>query len=573
MSAPELSVVVPTHDVGLWLGELLSSILDDQPETLDLEVIVVDDASSDDTREVAQRHADRDPRVRVVASPGTGGGQARNHGASLARGRFLAFADGDDLVPRGAYAAMVAKARETGSDMVVGRFFKFFSDRVWWPVRAWPAFEAERTGVTLDEQPSLVRNRACWNRVFARDFWEREALTFPDATRSNDIVPMVRALLAARIDVVTDTVYMYRDRPGPGSMTARSMSAAGIISYLEQELECARLVQGAGSRALAEEYASLVVGADGWTAIARALGGMSALEGEEAAAELEPAWRLVTELLDVIGRDATAGVLAGARPHVRWGWQLVEARAWAAAAALGGGGRGWEGRPFDDVLDALDAVVGTGLVAPDELAPDLAAALFERPVDQYPAPAEMLCLVEKYRDLLAMAGADERVERLLAALDTDREVAERLLTSYGELVSATSIDVENGRVCARLALADPGAEVEIVLAGDGGVVRPRVRRDPAEPGVVDISVPGVRLGAGVWHLRYTGPSGEGPVSVPGRAVAESSRPGNGSRLGVVYVGGRSRHGVEAGPMPRSLARRAAAKAKRVLRDGARRAAR
>ena len=86
----------------------------------------------------------------------------------------------------------------------------------------WPAFDEERTLVRLAEAPSALRNRACWNRVFRRDFWDSAGISFPDASRSNDIEPMVHALTTARFDVVTETVYVYRDRPGPGSMTATS---------------------------------------------------------------------------------------------------------------------------------------------------------------------------------------------------------------------------------------------------------------------------------------------------------------------------------------------------------------
>ncbi|HEY9392880.1 MAG TPA: glycosyltransferase family 2 protein, partial [Nocardioides sp.] len=296
MATPELSVVVPTHDVGLWVGELLSSILEDQSTPADpvaLEVIVVDDSSTDETFEIAEAYAARDPRLTVVRSPGKGGGQARNHGVSLARGRFLAFADGDDLVPRGAYAAMLRKTRETGSDMVVGRFFKLFSDRVWWPVRAWPAFDEERTLVTLADAPSALRNRACWNRVFRRDFWDAAQISFPDASRSNDIEPMVHALTRARFDIVTETVYVYRDRPGPGSMTAKSHSPAGIISYLEQELRCARRIVALGDPKVLAEYASLIFDADGWMAIVRALRGMSVIDP----VALDPARALITELV------------------------------------------------------------------------------------------------------------------------------------------------------------------------------------------------------------------------------------------------------------------------------------
>ncbi|WP_146842831.1 glycosyltransferase [Cellulomonas composti] len=266
--APLISVVVPTHDVGLWIDECLTSILVDQD--VPLEVIVVDDDSKDDTWERLTAWAARDPRVRALRAPGVGGGQARNFGVEQARGPWLAFADGDDLIPRGAYAAMLAAARESGSDLVVGDFLKFSALQTWSPTARWTGFADRRSGVTLAEHPTLVRNRACWNRLFRADFWRESGIAFPSVPRSNDVVPMISALVAARsIDVVPDVVYLYRDRPGGTSMTAQASSEVAVVSYLSQELLCARLLGAVGQDQIDAAYWPMVLDSDGWVHLRR----------------------------------------------------------------------------------------------------------------------------------------------------------------------------------------------------------------------------------------------------------------------------------------------------------------
>ncbi|MCR6690546.1 glycosyltransferase family 2 protein [Cellulomonas sp.] len=292
-TGPDVSVVVPTHDVVDWIDECLTSLLEDQDVAL--EVVVVDDASRDGTYERALERAAQDPRLRVVRNAGVGGGQARNHGVALARGRYLAFADGDDIVPAGAYAAMLASARRSGADLVVGDFYKFSAAESWRPAARWPLFERALQGTTLAATPSLIRNRACWNRLFRRDFWTDAAIAFPSVPRSNDVVPMVTALTAARsVDVVRDIVYLYRSRPGTTSMTSRASADDSVSSYLSQELLCAELVGAVPSAELARTYWSMVLDADGWVHL-RTFARSVAANGADPASQV-PA--LVRQLLD-----------------------------------------------------------------------------------------------------------------------------------------------------------------------------------------------------------------------------------------------------------------------------------
>jgi glycosyltransferase involved in cell wall biosynthesis len=87
-----VSVVIPTHNFGRYIEESVASVL--AQDVAGLEVIVVDDGSSDDTAERLARI--RDPRLRTIRLEHVGVGAARNHGLSVARGRYLAFLDADD---------------------------------------------------------------------------------------------------------------------------------------------------------------------------------------------------------------------------------------------------------------------------------------------------------------------------------------------------------------------------------------------------------------------------------------------------------------------------------------------
>src|SRR6478735_2326325 len=83
-------------------------------------VVPAYDVSPDSSGEIAESYAVRDPRVRVVHTPNQGLGAARNEGLRHVTGDLLLFADSDDVVPPGAYAALLKQLTRTGADFVTG---------------------------------------------------------------------------------------------------------------------------------------------------------------------------------------------------------------------------------------------------------------------------------------------------------------------------------------------------------------------------------------------------------------------------------------------------------------------
>ncbi len=287
---PLVTVVVPSYNVAPWVTECLRSVL--RETRIDLEVILVDDHSTDATVALASEISAVDDRLIIVTSPGSGGGQARNIGARMARGQYIMFCDADDIVAPGGILRLLQAAIVSDADMVVGNFLKFSANRTWSPTERWALFTQRREGITVRDVPDLIRNRACWNRLFARRFWEEEAIRFPTVPRSNDIVPMTIAITRARrIAIVPETVYLYRQRPGNGSMTAQATSSVGTVSYLGQEAICRALISAMGDETVSAVYWAMVLDSDTWVQARRyvshvANGGERSLEVEAYIGEL-----------------------------------------------------------------------------------------------------------------------------------------------------------------------------------------------------------------------------------------------------------------------------------------------
>ncbi|MBE6469090.1 MAG: glycosyltransferase family 2 protein [Coriobacteriaceae bacterium] len=119
--APVLTIAVPSYNVEAYLERGLASYDDDRLEG-GLEVIVVDDGSTDGTCALAQRYAARRPAVfRIISKTNGGHGSAVNAGLAAARGRYFRVVDGDDWVSTDGLAALIDELRELDADLVVDR--------------------------------------------------------------------------------------------------------------------------------------------------------------------------------------------------------------------------------------------------------------------------------------------------------------------------------------------------------------------------------------------------------------------------------------------------------------------
>lgn len=124
-NAPVVSVVIGAYNAENFIEETLASVLD-QTLSEPYEVILVDDGSTDATASIAERFADRDPRVRLVHKENGGSASARNAGARAARGEFLAILDADDRCHRDRLRRLLQAFRDDPTLDVVGSWARLF---------------------------------------------------------------------------------------------------------------------------------------------------------------------------------------------------------------------------------------------------------------------------------------------------------------------------------------------------------------------------------------------------------------------------------------------------------------
>lgn len=163
---PKVSVVIPVYNTERYLARCLESVLG-QTER-DLEIICVDDGSTDGSPEVLAQLARRDPRVRVLRQENKRQGAARNAGLAVALGDYVMFVDSDDWIPPDAVAKFLAVAEASGAPVVASG--DYLKDR-----RPEPSPQPARWTLKRSPLEDMIADRKLRSTV-CNKLYRREAL-------------------------------------------------------------------------------------------------------------------------------------------------------------------------------------------------------------------------------------------------------------------------------------------------------------------------------------------------------------------------------------------------------------
>ncbi|WP_327400646.1 glycosyltransferase [Streptomyces sp. NBC_01288] len=227
-----VTVVVAAYNASATLDRALRSALNQTHRTV--EVVVVDDASTDGTLAVAQGYARRDPRVRIVARPQNSGGVGapRNNGIECASGQYLTFLDADDELPHKACETLLASALATGAEITAGRALRVNLAKdettVWQP----QLYGTDRT-VTggLTAMPELFDDPIAAAKLYRVDFLHHNGIRFPEGVYFEDTYfSTVAGLCARSVTLLAAPVYrwMWERETDTPSITNRRGELRGI---------------------------------------------------------------------------------------------------------------------------------------------------------------------------------------------------------------------------------------------------------------------------------------------------------------------------------------------------------
>lgn len=233
---PCVSIIVPVWNGERYLSQCLSSVL--AQTYSNFEVIIVDDGSTDGTRDIANALARSDPRVRCHRQTNHGDGVARNIGVSCSRGAFVFFADADDLVHPRALEILYAMQVRSCADMVIAGYQRVAEDFVLPDCTLCEELSVLPGMLVLGPFSGLRHmvagqlRSAVWGTLYTRKIFDE--VSFPEVRCASDLFFTQRAVIASRKTVViSDLLYYYRQNPG-SIMNSASQSRLHTIEGMQQ---------------------------------------------------------------------------------------------------------------------------------------------------------------------------------------------------------------------------------------------------------------------------------------------------------------------------------------------------
>ncbi len=213
----KVSIILPVYNGERHLTACLEAI---SGQTLDdMEVICIDDGSTDLTAHILKHQASKDPRFRVVHSPRCGQGAARNRGLQMARGEYVGFVDADDLISPKMYSRLYQAAQHHDSHMAMC-FTQPFHDKTQQLISL-QYYDHEKklllkSGLSCLKKKHILAlipyiSMVCWNKIYQRQWLINCGATFDHAKKYEDLPFSFKALMNTNgLAIAGEELYYYR---------------------------------------------------------------------------------------------------------------------------------------------------------------------------------------------------------------------------------------------------------------------------------------------------------------------------------------------------------------------------
>ncbi len=235
---PDISIIVPIYNVEEYLEECLDSIINQSKDNL--EVIMVDDGSTDSSGEIAKEYEKSYPNFHYYYKENNGLGCARNYGVQFAKGKYIAFLDSDDIVTSGAYEKMFTLAEKNSSELTICNVARFNSEKAWGSDLHKRIFNGIDSCTHITKNHNLIFDTTSWNKLILRSFYLEKGFEFPENILYEDIpvtIPMHYS--ANNVSVVTDVGYLWRVRDGASKSITQNTSS---MENLTDRIKVIRMV-------------------------------------------------------------------------------------------------------------------------------------------------------------------------------------------------------------------------------------------------------------------------------------------------------------------------------------------
>ena len=237
----KVTVVVPVYNVSAYLRKCLDSLTG---QTLpEIEILCVDDGSTDDSPRILQEYAKKDPRVRILSGPNGGYGKAMNRGIDAARGLYIGIVEPDDYVDERMFEDLYICASENDLDLVKSDFYRFVTlpsgeEKLTYE-KTDPAGKVYGRLLCPAEDPSLLRLMLnTWTGIYKKAFLDQYSIRHHETPGASfqDNGFFFQTFVHARRAMVLDKAYYKNRRDNPGS----SIKSTQKVYCMNQEYDFIR---------------------------------------------------------------------------------------------------------------------------------------------------------------------------------------------------------------------------------------------------------------------------------------------------------------------------------------------
>lgn len=225
----KVSIIIPIYNSQKYLRRCLDSILVQQIK--EIEVIMVDDGSTDASAEICMEYKQKDYRFAYSYKKKKGVSAARNRGISIAKGEYIAFVDSDDTVEKNMFEKMYCSAKDNNSDICICDYYRVIgSERL-------PVTDSIKSGLYLNDCINLLNsifgmisdkgdircdNSDVWRRIFKRTFVTENRLMFnEDISHAEDTLFTIQATACAGSVYYLKDHRLYNHYYNPNSLCTR----------------------------------------------------------------------------------------------------------------------------------------------------------------------------------------------------------------------------------------------------------------------------------------------------------------------------------------------------------------
>ncbi|WP_453993266.1 glycosyltransferase family 2 protein [Bacillus nitroreducens] len=218
MLQPKISVIMPVYNMEKYLEQCLDSLVNQTIGLENLQIIMVNDASTDNSEKIMNQYSRKYPSfIAINLKENTGSPSTpKNIGVEKAEGEYLIFLDPDDYLPTNAYEILYNSAKQNKSDFVMGSITRFNANKVWkQPQLNTPLLQRNHPNINIQDKPEFLSVLGYLvNKLIKTSFFKGNNFTFdPEIKLGEDFIISNQLMLKAdRFSYIPDNVYFYRMR-------------------------------------------------------------------------------------------------------------------------------------------------------------------------------------------------------------------------------------------------------------------------------------------------------------------------------------------------------------------------